>query len=138
MGQPITTTGQGMCFAFPDVCLTPAPPGPPVPVPYPNIGQLADTQKTSDGSQGTGRVEVGGNFVVLEGSEIPVTTGDEAGSNGGVSSGTTKGKVRFTSFSSTVQIHGQGVVRMFDQTMQNNDNAQGTVLGGVPYVLVGG
>ncbi|MFN7131889.1 MAG: PAAR-like domain-containing protein, partial [Myxococcales bacterium] len=28
-----------MCLAFPDVCLTPAPPAPaPVPIPYPNIG----------------------------------------------------------------------------------------------------
>ena len=26
-----------MCFAFPDVCLTPTPAGP-VPIPYPNMG----------------------------------------------------------------------------------------------------
>ena len=36
---PASTNGAGMCFAFPDVCLTPAPPAPPVPIPYPNITQ---------------------------------------------------------------------------------------------------
>lgn len=138
-GRPITTNAGGICFAFPDVCLTPAPPAPPVPIPYPNIGQLGDTIKTSDGSQGTGQVTVGGNFVVLAtASEIPVTTGDEAGSNGGVRSGTIKGPVTFPRGSATVQIHGKPVVRMFDPTKQNNQNADGTVLGGVPTVLVGG
>ena len=31
------TQAGGMCFAFPDVCLTPTPAGP-VPIPYPNMG----------------------------------------------------------------------------------------------------
>lgn len=137
-GRPITTTAGGICFAFPDVCLTPAPPSPPVPMPYPNLGQLADAIQTSDGSVGTGRVTVGGDPVVLEASEIPVTTGDEAGSVGGVRSGTIKGRVTFPQGSATVQIHGSGVVRILDPTEQNQGNANGTVLGGVPNVLVGG
>jgi len=33
--------GVGMNMGFPDVCLTPAPPGPPVPIPYPNIAMHA-------------------------------------------------------------------------------------------------
>jgi carboxyl-terminal processing protease len=33
--------GAGMNMGFPDVCLTPAPPGPPVPIPYPNIAMHA-------------------------------------------------------------------------------------------------
>ena len=33
----------GMSIAFPDVCKTPAPPAPPIPIPYPNIGQASDT-----------------------------------------------------------------------------------------------
>ncbi len=33
------TSAGGLCVAFPDVCLTPAPPAPaPVPIPYPNVG----------------------------------------------------------------------------------------------------
>jgi hypothetical protein len=140
MGQPIATKKAGFtCFAFPDVCLTPAPPGSPVPIPYPNIGQLSDAVNTSDSSTGTGEVKVGGDHVILANtSEIPTTTGDEAGTAGGVTSGTTKGKVEFTGGSSTVTIHGKQVVRMGDTTKQNNGNAVGTVLGGVPNVLVGG
>jgi hypothetical protein len=77
MGQPITVT-DGICFAFPDVCLTPAPPSPPIPVPYPNIAQLADATGTAS------NVNAGGKPVVIDGSTISQSTGDEAGSNGGV------------------------------------------------------
>jgi hypothetical protein len=34
---------MGMSMAFPDVCLTPAPPAPPMPIPYPNIAMSSDT-----------------------------------------------------------------------------------------------
>ncbi len=131
MSFPIATDGAGICFAFPDVCDTPTPSGT-VPVPYPNIGQLSDATGTSDD------VFVGGDRVILSKSEIPSTTGNEAGSAGGVQSGVTKGKVEFTSASTTVFVNGEGVVRMFDSTTQNDGNAVGTVLGGVPTVLVGG
>ena len=33
----------GMSMVFPDVCKTPAPPAPPIPIPYPNIGKASDT-----------------------------------------------------------------------------------------------
>ena len=36
---------QGMVFAFPDVCKTPAPPAPFVPIPYPNIGMSKGVSK---------------------------------------------------------------------------------------------
>ncbi|MCA9290059.1 MAG: DUF4150 domain-containing protein [Phycisphaerales bacterium] len=37
---PAVTMMGGMSTAFPDVCLTPAPPSPsPVPIPYPNMAQ---------------------------------------------------------------------------------------------------
>jgi hypothetical protein len=128
MGQPITTKSTGICFAFPDVCLTPAPPSPsPVPIPYPNIGQLQSVQSEA------GTVLVGGNPVVTSNSEIPTTTGDEAGS-----ASPTKGKVQFVTFSQSVFAEGHNVVRMFDTTTQNGGNAVGQVLGGVPNVLVGG
>ena len=131
MPQPITVT-DGICFAFPDVCLTPAPPAPPVPIPYPNIAQLADATGTAT------NVNAGGKPVVTEASSIPTSTGDEAGSAGGVTSGITKGECKFTTFSQTVKANGKGVVRLGDITTQNKGNAVGTVLGGLPTVLVGG
>jgi carboxyl-terminal processing protease len=38
---PASNKGAGMNMGFPDVCLTPAPPGPPVPIPYPNMAMHA-------------------------------------------------------------------------------------------------
>ena len=78
---------HGMCFRFPDVCLTPAPPAP-VPIPYPNIAQLADATGTA--THGQCRRQAGGDESQLH----TVSSGDEAGSNGGVTSGTTKGEVQ--------------------------------------------
>ena len=45
----------GMSMVFPDVCKTPAAPSP-VPIPYPNIGQSADT------SQGPTTVKLDGQI----------------------------------------------------------------------------
>jgi hypothetical protein len=139
MGLPVATKKSGyICFAFPDVCMTPIGTGS-VPIPYPNIGQLSDAEKVSDSSTGTGEVKVKGNYVILANkSEIASTTGDEAGTDGGITSGTTGDKVEFIRGSSTVKIHGQMVVRMTDMTKQNKGNAVGMVLGGETSVLVGG
>jgi hypothetical protein len=56
---------------------------------------------------------------------IPVTTGDEAGTGGGVISGTIKGKASFTTSSPTVLFAGQGAARATDSTQQNVNNASG-------------
>lgn len=37
----------GFSITFPDVCKTPAPPAPPIPIPYPNIQMAATGMKTS-------------------------------------------------------------------------------------------
>ena len=132
MGKPITTKSGGICFAFPNVCFTPVPPPVnQVPIPYPSIGQLSSATGTASD------VKAGGSEVVIKTSTISSTTGDAAGSIGGVTSGSVGGQVEFTSASGTVFANGQGVVRMFDQTKQNNGNAVGTVLGGFATVLVG-
>ena len=135
MGKPIPTAGEGICFACPDVCKTPAPvPSGFVPIPYPNTGQLADAKPTA-----TKNVLVGSEGIITSKSEIPYlkTTGDEPGSLGGIISGTTKGEVKFVTYSISVKAEGSHVVRMFDSTTQNNGNAVGQVLAGVPNVLVG-
>lgn len=121
MGQPVATKKSGgICFAFPDVCLTTIVV--PVPIPYPNIGLLGDATKTSE------KVTIGGEPVILESSEIPTTMGDEAGSIGGVMSGKIKGKVTFASYSSKVMVEGKAVVRVGDTTQQNDNNSIGTVI----------
>lgn len=125
MGTPVTTKAPGICFAFPDVCVTPAVPVP-VPIPYPNTGQLESAELVAT------NVRAGGKLVVLRGSRIQRTTGDEAGTQS-----PNTGPVTFTNSSSTVRANRQGIVRMFDTTSQNNGNAVGTVLGGFPRVLVG-
>jgi uncharacterized Zn-binding protein involved in type VI secretion len=127
MGLPIATADSAYkCFAFPDVVLTPAAPSP-VPIPYPNIGSLGDATGASPD------VTAGGKAVILKSSEIPSTSGDEAGT-----SGSHGGKVAFTAASTTVLVNGKGVVRMGDSTTQNDGVAVGTVLGGLTTVLVGG
>lgn len=132
MGAPVTTKQGGICFAFPNVCLTPAPPGPPVPIPYPSIGQLNTAHDTAN------KVKAGGFEVVTTKSKIDNTTGDAAGTSGGVTSGTFGKAVEFTKGSASVFAQGDAVVRLGDPTKQNNGNTVGTVLGGFPRVLVGG
>lgn len=129
MVKPIARK-DGICFAFPDVLLTPAGSAQ-VPIPYPNIAQLADTQGASED------VKAGGKEVILEDSEIPSSSGGEAGTGLGQSSGTQNDKCTFTSFSGTVKANGKGIVRQLDSTSQNAGNAEGQVMVGFPTVLVG-
>jgi hypothetical protein len=131
MGRPICPA-QGTAFAFPDVCNTPSPGGP-IPIPYPNIAQLADvTGEAKD-------LQVGGMKVLVQGSKVPSSSGDEGGTaGGGVTSGKIKGEMEVTTGSATVLCGGKGIARFGDPTTQNSGNAVGTLLGAFPTVLVGG
>ena len=132
MGLPICPT-QGIAFAFPDVCNTPSPGGP-IPLPYPNIAQLADATGVAD------QLLLGPSSLkaVLQDSSIPTSSGNEAGSLGGVSSGVIKGECKVTMASATVLYGGKGIARLSDMTRQNKQNAVGQLLGAFPTVLVGG
>ena len=125
--KPIATT-SGICFAFPDVRRTPTPGGP-TPVPYPNTAQLSDASGTAK------NVNAGGKPVILESSSITPSTGGEAGTGGGVNQ--PGGPCRFAAASQTVRANGTGIVRQGDATDQNGGNAKGTVMVGLPTVLVG-
>jgi len=103
---------------FPEVCRTPSPGGP-VPVPYPNVGRSADV---CDGSR---RVTVQGGSTMLEGSVYRKSTGDEAGSAGGVVSGSTRGECEFSLYSFNVKIEGRNVCRAGDLMTHNDKNAVG-------------
>jgi len=109
---------NGMSIAFPDVCLTPSPAGP-VPVPYPNIAKSADV------SGGPSSVKVDGAMPATQGAEYATSSGDEAGSAGGVASGCTKGAATFVLYSFDVKFDGQGVCRLGDPLFHNRKNAFG-------------
>src|SRR5690606_24415013 len=84
MGKPVAVA-KNIAFAFPNICNTTIPPAGPVPLPYPNIAQLADAKPLSDSN---GDLLVKGTKVLVEDSEVDSSSGDEAADpNSGVSSG---------------------------------------------------
>ncbi|MDC9580749.1 DUF4150 domain-containing protein [Xenorhabdus sp. PR6a] len=109
--------GGGMDLAVPDVCLTPM--FTPVPVPYPNM------------AQGTTGISNAPNILFMGcpahnlATTIPMTTGDNAGTNTGVASGTVMGSSRHVMGANSVLIKGSPATRMSSSTMQNSTNAMG-------------
>jgi uncharacterized Zn-binding protein involved in type VI secretion len=120
---PIRQNGGAQAVAQKDVCLTPSSTGWES-VNYVNVALASALQN------GSTTVTIGGAPVMLEHSTLFPSTGDEAGTGGGVISKTTCGQTEAISTTSTVSIEGQGVVRNGDVTMQNNKNATGTLAGG--------
>jgi len=99
---PLSTKLGGLALAMPDVCKTPAPPGPPIPMPYPCTVSLALA------NPGTCALKVkvcGGPALSLR-SIVMMTSGMEAGVAGGIISSMIKGPARFTLGSSKVMIEG--------------------------------
>jgi hypothetical protein len=110
-------SSNGVTIAFPDVCKTPAPPAPFVPIPYPNIAKSADTAK------GTKKVKCDGNPVCVQDSNFSTSTGDEGGSaGGGMISSKIKGKAEFLMYSFDVKFEGKSVCRAFDIMLHNDKN----------------
>jgi hypothetical protein len=121
----------GVTIAFPDVCKTPAPPGPPIPLPYPNIAKSSDTAK------GTTSVKCDGQPVCVSDSNFMVSTGDEAGSLLGIASNKVKGKAEFVNWSFDVKFEGKGVARAFDPMLHNDKNTPPFPLMQGPVVAMG-
>lgn len=111
---------QGIFTAFPDVCKTPAPPAPPVPIPYPNIGMSSDTDK------GSKKVKIDGKPVNIEGSEFKKSSGDEAGTVGGIISSKNMGVVSWVMGSIDVKIEGKCVMRLADMMLGNKGGSPNT------------
>ncbi len=111
-------SSNGMSIAFPDVCLTPSPAGP-MPIPYPNIA------KSSDVTSGPTSVKVDGAMPATQGAQYTPSTGDEAGSAGGVASGGIKGAAEFMLYSFDVKFDGKNVCRLGDMLTHNRKNAVG-------------
>ena len=108
----------GMSIAFPDVCQISTPVGP-VPIPFPNIAQASDT---SDGPES---VTCDGEMPMVKGAKYSKSTGDEAGSIGGLISGVTRDAAEFMLYSFDVKFEGSGVCRMGDMLFHNNKNTLG-------------
>ncbi|MEY4511632.1 MAG: hypothetical protein RLZZ450_3754 [Pseudomonadota bacterium] len=98
----------------PDVCNTPSPSGP-MPMPYPNVAKSADL------ALGTIRVTADGQPVATKDSCFMISTGDEAGSLGGVVSGVFKGKAKFVNYSMDVKFEGKNVARLSDPMTMNGN-----------------
>ncbi|MBJ6763672.1 DUF4150 domain-containing protein [Myxococcaceae bacterium JPH2] len=126
----VTKDSNGVTVAFPDVCKTPTPGGP-VPIPYPNVAKSSDTDK------GAKNVSVEGNPVCVKDSNFSTSTGDEAGSAGGVASGKTKGKAEFANFSFDVKFEGKNVARAMDLMLHNDKNTPPAPLIQPPVVAIG-
>ena len=109
-------SSSGVLMGFPDVCKTPTPAGP-IPIPYPNIAKSSDTAK------GSKKVKVDGNPVMVKGSNFSQSTGDEAGSVGGVASSVTKGKAEFILYSFDVKFEGKNVSRLGDLMLGNKGSS---------------
>ena len=112
----VHASSNGVTVVFPDVCKTPAPPAPPIPIPYPNVAKSSDTMK------GAKKVKCDGNPVCVKDSNFMVSTGDEPGTLLGVVSNKIKGKAEFVNFSFDVQFEGKNVPRAFDMMLHNDKN----------------
>ncbi|MEE9382903.1 MAG: DUF4150 domain-containing protein [Nannocystaceae bacterium] len=121
---------NGITIAFPDVCKTPCAPSP-VPIPYPNVAMSSDTAKPVK------KVMADGNPICVMDSNFRTSTGDEAGSLGGVISGKFKGKAEFINGSFDVKAEGKMVVRAFDLMLHNDKNTAPVPLIQPPVVAMG-
>lgn len=117
---PATTRMGGQCFAFPDVCIVPKPPPVgPTPQPFPNMAQCAMALPFTCSLI----VKIMNQPVLHQMSVIPSSDGDQAGVNGGVTSGMIAGPVQYRTGSTRVKVEGMGVVTVFHPTGHNGVSA---------------
>lgn len=115
-GLTITHRGSGGQHgnSAPDVCKTP---GGSVPVPY------AITAVNPDIDQGTTTVHAdGGNMIAIRPSIFTRCTGDEAGSMGGIISGTFLKRSHWITYSPNVHAEGENICRLTDKLFMNDRN----------------
>ena len=127
MAQTVFVNGRGvvhkasggMSLVFPNPDKTPMPPGPPVPLPYPSIGE---SKKTTGGPK---KVKIDGQMPMVKGAKYASTDGDAPGSGGGVMSGCNQGEAEFMTYSNDVKIEGRNACRLGDSLFHNKKNAMG-------------
>jgi hypothetical protein len=114
---PASTKAGGQAMGNPNVCKVPAPPGPPIPTPLPNMIDLTQAQGVSK------KVKFAGAAVITVASKVPRSMGDEAGVAGGVVSGVNMGPGTFKVGVPKVQVEGNAVVVPTKTTGHNGTNA---------------
>jgi Domain of unknown function (DUF4150) len=115
MGMPAATKKGGKAMGGPDVCKT--PPAPPVPTPYPNMGDVSSSDDTIS------KVVMENKETVVESSTIPSSKGDEAGTLKGMVSQTNRDQIAFKRYSSKVYAQGKKIVFHTVPTAHNGSNA---------------
>lgn len=98
-----------------DVCLTQVGQAI-VPIPYPNIAQSSDSDKTAKS------VLINGQPACHKDSIFKSSKGDEPGNRKGVKSGTKGKEASFIQSSSNVLIEGKAAVRAMDMMVSNKQN----------------
>lgn len=114
---PASNRGPGQSLNFPDVCKTPAPPVPFVPIPYPDLGMNMQAAPFSP------FVQVGFVPATNMGSLKTMTSGDEAGVAGGLVSSMIKGPGKTTMGNPIVLVSGLPAESLANPTSGNMMNA---------------
>jgi len=116
---PASCTAAGQCMGMPDVCLTPAPPSPsPVPIPYPNIAMCP----MANAGTCAMTVKISNMPAIVQNSMIPMSSGDEAGVNGGVMSGQFIGPATYKMGSFKVKFAGKPACHLTSMVGQNGSS----------------
>jgi Domain of unknown function (DUF4150) len=110
---------MGQDMGFPDVCLTPAPPAPPIPIPYPNIAMGPTAIPNCP------TILIMGAPAHNLATTIPMTNGDNAGVMMGVASGTVMGPSKHLTGAFTVLFSGMPASRLTSASLQNSTNCPG-------------
>ncbi len=128
--MPASTKENGTCMTQgpTDVCKVPAPPAPPVPSPFPNIAMC---NQANPGTC-TKKVKINNQPVITKDTQIPMSSGDEAGVAGGLVSGMIKGPCTFKKFSSKVKFEGVSVVYNTCNTAHNGSSPNTVGMQSVP------
>src|SRR5690606_41213256 len=93
-----------------------------IPMPYPNMAQTMLANPTSL------KVLVCGSPALTKASKIPTSMGDNAGTAGGMVSGSFMGECTFTSASMKVNFEGKPALRQMDSAKSNKGNCFGAIL----------
>ncbi|MEM9194159.1 MAG: PAAR-like domain-containing protein [Myxococcota bacterium] len=115
----IATKMAGMAQGVPDVCKVPAPPAPPVPTPFPNIANLP----MANPGTCTKLVKIMNMPVVTVATQVPLSSGDEAGVAGGLVSGVNMNACTFKMGSIKLYIEGNAAITQLKTSGHNGSNA---------------
>lgn len=111
-GQTVVHKDSGGIVTTTDICNTPMG-NTVVPIPYTNVARSLDV------ADGSATVFMDGNPIMLKDSVFSRSSGDEAGTIGGVASGVVGGKARFVNYSNNVLVEGRPVCRRLDPMVSN-------------------